>query len=64
MREKKGGFLFIPLFVKGHFTCKSMEIAIIESAITLILEHYKAVILTSSKKLPIYFFMKFAQFEE
>ena len=37
-----------------------MESGIIEGAITSILEH----ILTSSKKLPIYFFMKFAQFEE
>ena len=39
-----------------------MESGTIEGAITSILEHYKA-ILTSSKKLPIYFFVKFAQFE-
>ena len=38
-----------------------MESGIIEAAVTLsIIKH----ILTSSKKLPIYFFMKFAQFEE
>ena len=35
-----------------------MESGIIEGAITSILEHYKA------QKLPIYFFIKFAQFEE
>ena len=40
-----------------------MESGIIEGAITSILEHYKH-ILTPSKKLPIYVFMKFAQFEE
>ena len=37
-----------------------MESGIIEGAITAILEHYKA----HFDLLPIYFFMKFAQFEE
>ena len=36
MQKKKWCFLFISLFVKGHFTCKSMEIDIIEGAITFI----------------------------
>ena len=31
---------FILLFVKGHFTCKFMEIGIIEGAITLIFKHF------------------------
>ena len=37
-----------------------MEIYIIEGAITLIIKH----ILIASKKLPISFFMKFAEFED
>ena len=40
-----------------------MEIGLIEGAIALILKQYK-MHLTSSKKSTIYFFMKFAQFEE
>ena len=42
MRKKNGRFLFISLFVKGHFTCKSMEIGIKEGAITSILDQYEA----------------------
>ena len=40
-----------------------MESGIIEGAIISIPEHFKH-ILTSSKKLPIDFFIKFEQFEE
>ena len=58
-----GVFFLFHFLYKGYFACKSMESGIKEGAITSILEHYKAH-LTSSKKLPIYFFMKFAQFEE
>ena len=36
MTEKKNGhYPFISLFVKGAFTCKSMEIGIIEGTINL-----------------------------
>ena len=41
-----------------------MENGTIEGAKTSILERYKAHFDLYSKKLPIYFFMKFAQFEE
>ena len=37
-----GNFFLFHFSKKGHFTCKSMEIDIIEGAITLILKHYKA----------------------
>ena len=49
--------------VKGHFTCKSMEIGIIEGTNRNTFKHYKAHF-DLKQKLPIYFFMKFAQFEE
>ena len=41
-KKKMGVFFLFHFLYKGHFKCKSMEIGIIEVAITLILKHYKA----------------------
>ena len=35
-------FFLFHFLLKGHFTCKSMEIGMKEGAITFILKHYKA----------------------
>ena len=34
--------------VKGHFTCKSMEIGIIEGPVTLIFKHFRHIVTFSN----------------